>query len=348
MTLHEPPTLPNPEFNASAFIGNLNGALGQIDFALKVGEKTAGKGIKRLYFTGCGAPHFMMRVLEYWAKQYATSLDIRCFFSAELIHQDPRSLDTDTVVLLGSHSGNTKETVQAARFLKNTPCKTIAITQHASSPVGSAADEVIAYGETKEGYFSSYVLAQALVSRILQEIEPSWNLHTELLASLPYLPGALADAKIANLENAAVQAAEFGNGRIIYVIGAGPMFTTAYTLASCFLMEMQRMHAHPLVAAEFFHGPFEVVDHSTPLIILIGEDPNRPEAERVAAFCQTYAKRHIIYDSKNYAMKQIHASIRPLVAPFVLDSALTALVDQFAIVHNFPLTTRRYMGKVDY
>ncbi|MCD6356271.1 MAG: hypothetical protein J7L66_03200, partial [Anaerolineaceae bacterium] len=126
------------------------------------------------------------------------------------------------------------------------------------------------------------------------------------------------------------------------------MYTTAYTFTSCFLMEMQWMHAHPLVAAEFFHGPLEVVDKKTPIIILIGEDAHRPEAERAAHFCQKYSKRIAVIDSKDFMMQNIHPNVRPLVAPFILDAALTALVDQFAIVHNHPLTIRRYMGKVAY
>ncbi len=59
------------------------------------------------------------------------------------------------------------------------------------------------------------------------------------------------------------------------------MFTTAYVLGVCVLMEMQWMHVSRFIAAEFFHGPFEIVDETVPLILLVGEDPSRPEAERV-------------------------------------------------------------------
>ena len=80
------------------------------------------------------------------------------------------------------------------------------------------------------------------------------------------------------------------------------MFTTAYIYAACFLMEMQWMHAFPLSAAEFFHGPFEVFDKETPLVLIMGEDPSRPEAERVLAFCRKYLAEPIIYDSRDFAM----------------------------------------------
>jgi fructoselysine 6-phosphate deglycase len=90
------------------------------------------------------------------------------------------------------------------------------------------------------------------------------------------------------------------------------------------------------------------VDKETPIIILVGEGPSRVEEERVVRFCQNYAKRFIVMDSKDFQMKNIAESVRPLIAPFIVDAALTALVESLAVVHDFPLTIRRYMGKVEY
>jgi len=340
--------LPCAAFDPIAFENAFSGALDKLGAAAALGAEIAADGISRLFFCGCGAPHFMMRALAYWAHKYSATLDIRTYFSAQLLHQEPAALDERTVVVLGSHSGKTEETNTAALFLRKKPCRTAAITQNSSSPLGQNVDIVLDYGETKEGYFSSYLLGQIMVSAILDQLESGWSLHADLIASLPRLPKALAAAKSKNIEVAANQALKFAKDRVLYVIGAGPMFTTAYTFASCFLMEMQRMHAHPIEAAEFFHGPFEVVDAATPIIILLGEGPARPEAERVVRFCKQYVKRFVVMDAANFRMRGIRPSIRPLVAPFVVDAALTALVESLSIVRDFPLTTRRYMGKVAY
>jgi fructoselysine 6-phosphate deglycase len=335
-------------FDSWDFIRQFEGALAGLDEASQLGTALVGRGIERLFFVGCGAPHFMMRLLEYWAKRYAISLDIRSYFSAEFIHQDPRALDQHTLVVFGSHSGKTVETVAAAEYLASKTCTSVAITQQVDSPLGSSVDQVITYGSTEQGYFSSYMLGQAFVSAIFDKLEPGWGYHDLIISSLSLLPAALAEAKAANLTIAATQAEAFADDRLLYVIGAGPMFTTAYTFASCFLMEMQRMHAHPLVAAEFFHGPIEIVDETTPLLLLVGEDPNRPEAERVVRFCERYARRYMVYDSKDYRMMEIPSEVRPIFSPFVVDAALTSLVEQLAVVHQHPLTLRRYMGKVEY
>lgn len=335
-------------FEPQTFIRQFDGALTALDAANKLGSSLANQGITRMFFVGCGAPHYMMRVLAYWARRYARSIDIRNYFSAEFVNQAPLALDEHTLVVLGSHSGKTPETVAAAEFIEQKPCRSVAITQHPESPLGSHVEHVIGYGDSDQGYFSSYMLGQALVSAVLDTLESGWGYHDTLLRALPMFPNALANAKLANLQNAAIHAEAFSKDRLLYVVGAGPMFTTAYTFASCFLMEMQRIHAHPLVAAEFFHGPFEVVDQTTPLLVLVGEDPSRGEAERVVKFCEQYAGKHYVYDSKTFKMPGIPAELRPIFSPFVVDAALTALVEHLAVVRDHPLTLRRYMGKVAY
>ena len=337
-----------PQFDRSEFIGQFTGALGQLEDAERFGKKFAAEGINRIFFVGCGAPHYMMRLLAYWGQKNAVNTDIRVYYSAELISQDPAAIDEKTLVILGSHSGTTRETLDAAEYLQSKPCKTIAITQERSSPLGQSTKFCLPYGKTTQGYFSAYILAQMLFSAFLNEREQGWKYHKALMDSLPKLPSALADAKEANLANAQTQAKTMMDENLLYVLGAGPMYTTAYVFAACFLMEMQWMHAHALTAADFFHGPFEVVDRSIPLLVLIGEDPSRAEGERLKRFAAQYAGNTLIYDSRDFEMKGIHADVRPIVAPFILDSALTGLVEALAVLRNHPLTTRRYMGKVDY
>jgi fructoselysine 6-phosphate deglycase len=338
----------NKTFDRFEFISQFEGALRQIEPAKRLGNEFADQAINRIFFAGCGAPYYLMRSLAYWGQKIAINTEIRTCYAAELVNQDPLAIDKNTLVILGSHSGTTKETLEAAKFLKSKPCKTMSITQEELSPLGQETMNVLPYGKTSQGYFSSYILAQTLFSAFLNSREKGWPYHSSLMESLPSLPNALADAKEENLSKAAVQANILADQNLLYVVGAGPMFTTAFVFASCFLMEMQWMHAHALTAADFFHGPFEVVDKSTPLIVLIGEDPSQPEAERVKKFCEEYAGQSIVYDSRNFEMAGISALARPIVAPFIIDAALTGLVEELTTLRDHPLTTRRYMGKVDY
>ena len=335
------------EYNREEFIGSLEEAVRQKDAAASLGMELACRGIERLYFSGCGAPLHAMSIAKYWVERVARDLEVRLYLAAELIHQDPPKLGEGTVVILGSDSGTTPETVQAAEFLRGKPCATIGITQQADSPLAQAVDHALPYGASQQGYFARAIVQQALVGAMLKELE-GWTLHDAAMRSLDAFPGALADAVEASQPRAAEEARTYRDDRILYVVGSGPCFSTAYVLAVCMLMEMQWMHSFPIRAAEFFHGPFEVVDETTPLILLLGEDPSRPEAERVVRFCRGITERLMIYDAADFTMRGMSHAVRPLVAPFVLQAALDPLAQELAVWHDHPLSTRRYMGKVEY
>lgn len=336
------------QFKKEEFFKEFTGALSMLSLAESEGIKAAQLGYDRLFFVACGAPHQMMRSIHYWTDIVSTSTDVRVYHAGEFLHLNPAALDDRTMVFLGSHSGTTKEVIEAAEFLKEKPCKTFAFTQDGDSTFGKIVDQVFPYGKSNQGYFSSVMLTLAFTSGFLKEKEIGWKIHEDLMISLRNFPGALADAKGESQEKGRSVAGELKDAESIFFIGSGPSYTTAYIFAACFLMEMQWMHAFPLSAAEFFHGPFEVFDRDTPLVLLLGEDASRPEAERVLKFSRKHLSEPIIYDSCDFAMLGIQDMIRPILAPFILDSAMTNMVETLAELNQHPLTTRRYMGKVDY
>jgi fructoselysine 6-phosphate deglycase len=336
----------NP-FDRNKFISDLHLALDALDQASELGFQLGRKDIRRLFLIACGAPNQAMSVVEYWAKKVLKTIEIRRYFPAEFIHQDPLALEQDSLVILSSHSGKTKEILQAAAFLQEKKCTTIAITQSDLSPLARQSKFTIAFGEGKQGYYAGYMLVHSLISAILKEKE-SWNFHSELMASLKAMPESLAQTTISLDSEALKFAQSILDEPLIYIVGAGPVYCTAYVIATCILMEMQWIHAHPLRAAEFFHGPFEVFDENTPLILLLGEDPSRPEAERVMRFCTKISSKMITLDSKALQMDGIDDACRPILAPFFLDAVLFRMAEHLASLRTHPLTTRRYMGKMEY
>jgi fructoselysine 6-phosphate deglycase len=334
-------------FDRSKFIGDLEGARSELHSAADLGASLGKKPYKRMYLVACGAPNGALSVIEYWTQKISKSLEIRRYFPATLLHQDPPSLDEDTMVILGSHSGSTTETVQAAKYLQKQSSPTLSITQDPTSPLARNSDFVLTYGPGNQGYYAALMLFLSFVSAFLEEKE-DWVLNKEVLTSLKSFPECLAETFESEDINAGEVANRLKDKAILYIVGAGPVFCTAYVIANCILMEMQRLHAHPLEAAEFFHGPFEVIDAKSTLILLLGEDPSRPEAQRVANFCKTHAPQTILYDSLSYPMNGIEDEIRPILAPFILDAALYRVAEHLASLRNHPLTLRRYMGKVEY
>lgn len=335
------------EFDRYKFIEPLSMALKEKDKAAKLGSELGRRGFNRLYLVGCGAPNRAMSVLEYWLKRYARKVEVRRYFPAELVHQNPVAIDEKTLVLLGSHSGTTLETVQSAAYLRGKPCTTVCITQRLDSPLAKEVYYPLTYGVCEHGYYPFFVMAQAFASGFFSEVD-DWLLHDLVMSSLRALPAAIADAVEANEVRVTGDAMKFRDDKFLYVIGAGPMFSAAYIFGVCVLMESQWMHAYPILAAEFFHGPFEVVDSSTPVVVLVGEDPGRSEAERVVSFCKRFTDRLTVYDSRDFEMRDVHGEARGMFAPIILEAVLYRLAEHLADWHGQPLSTRRYMGKMEY
>lgn len=329
------------------FLAEMSRAVKEKENAAKLGSELGKKGYKRLFLVACGAPNRTMSVIEYWIRRYTSNLEVRRYFPSEFIHQNPKSIDDKTLIIIGSHSGTTKETVASAEFVKDKPCTTVCITQKSNSPLAKKVHKTLIYGESKQGYSSFFILILALISAFLKEID-DWPYHQEIMSSLDALPSALADAIESVEEKAIKQARSFKDDTLLYVIGGGPMYSAAYVFGVCILAESQWMHVIPIVAAEFFHGAFEAVDGNIPVFILLGEDPSRPEAERAVRFCKRFTDRLVVYDSQNFEMKGVYPKVRPLVAPHIMVAALRRFAEHLAVWHKQPLSTRRYMGRMEY
>lgn len=333
-------------FDRDAMLAELTPSAAALPGAMQFGREAA-RRIDRVFFVACGSPNRAMRGMQYWIEHFSRGLEVRRYFPAELVAQDPRRLDARTLVILGSKSGTTPETVAAAEFLADKPCLTVGVTQNAESPLGLAVKHRFLIGETPESFLGMAMIVQSLVGGLLAG-KDSWPHADALLHSLTALPQVLADNALAHVERGAADALALRDDRRIYLLGAGPCFTNAYVFGVCILMEMLWLHAYPIDSAEFFHGPFEILEKDTPLIHVIGEDPSRPLAERALRFGLKTTSRNFVYDSREMKMPGIAPEIRPILAPYVLQVALKRISANLSVLHGKPLGTRRYMWKGGY
>jgi len=333
-------------FDQDSFVRSLDGAVGALPMAEELGRALADR-IDRIFFVSCGAPNRIMLGLQYWIEHYSSKLEVRRYFPAEFMHSAPPRLNERTLVVLASKSGTTQETVDASRFLADKPCITVGVTQTADLPLAQNVENVLLMGKTEEAYFGCFMLLQALVGAILERKE-RWPLQAKLMRSLAQLPKTLALSADACEARGAEEARMYKDDHVLYQLGSGPMFTAAYVLGVCILAESQWVHSIPVEAAEFFHGPFESIDATTPVLLMLGEDPSRPQMERALRFCQRYTERLMIYDSKDFPMVGIDPEIRAIVAPYVVGIGAERIGAHLAVWHQQPLTTRRYMWKTEY
>ena len=124
----------------------------------------------------------------------------------------------------------------------------------------------------------------------------------------------------------------------IYVMGSGPAMGSAYIFSICNIMEMLQIDSPTVNCCEFFHGPFEVIDKSVSVFLLIAEGRTRPADERAVDFLKKYAGINRIRDSLSEYFNHL------IFSPVLNNVYMRQL--SYAIKKDY--NTRRYMWKVQY
>lgn len=336
-------------FVKEEFVNYLGNAMDRLDRAVELGKELAMTGKDKVVFIGCGAPNRMIRLITHFADLHVKRTKISSYLPAEFMDIDPSYIDELTVVVFGSYSGTTMETVDAAKFCKDKPNTSVSITRFDDSPLSSHVDIMLNFGDTKLGDYSRFIMTSALLSGFLSAREPeNWTIHQQMITSLRELPKILADVVEGSEEILKKFADQYYSIDSLFVVGNGPIYNTAYVLAFCSFMEMVWMHATPIIAAEFFHGPFELLDDSIPVVVLIGEDETRQEGLRVKEFCKKHLSKYLIIDAADYNLQGMDPSLRGYFSGVVLDAATRRFMDYYANLRGHDKKQRRYMGKMQY
>ncbi|WP_068094440.1 SIS domain-containing protein [Novosphingobium rosa] len=327
-------------------VDTLDQAVSLLPEAFAFGESLASE-IDRIYFVAHGSGNRAMQAIGYWIEHYSPSIEVRRYFPSEFMAMNPPRLDERTLVMLSSKSGTTPETNAAAEFLKDKPCKVVSFTMKEESPLAKASPKTFIVGDNSESLISLFMVMQALVGGVMKGRD-GWALGDKLLSSLSALPAVVGAVAESSDARGLALAKEYYQDETIYHVASGPGFMSAYNFGVCILMEMLWLHSYPIEAAEFFHGPFEILDEKTPFILIVGEDPSRPLMERVMRFCEKHGRRIMTFDSRDFDMPGIDPEIRPMLAPHIVQTALKRFSEHLSDLRGQPLSTRRYMWKMEY
>ena len=296
------------------------------------------RGLDQLYLVGCGGSFATLEPPKWLADKYST-LPVDRYSAWEFVHRAPARLTTRSAVALGSHSGTTEEVLEALRLAKSRGVTTVSFSP-SSTPLTQAADFALTYNSPAAN-LSKLLLGYMLITEVLVQ-HAQHPVGTELKNAIKTLPEAMHEAKQATEARSRALAAEYRDAQNFYVIGTGLLGGLAYQFAICNLLEMQWTHATSLNAAEFRHGPLEIVQPGLPMIFLLGADETRAETERAMEFSRRHGARIIAFDLKDIP------GIHPLLAPFGVHLPLQWLNWYLGVERNHVISTRRYMGKVPY
>lgn len=334
-------------FDKDRFVAIQGGALGIADEMRSLVRDLLSSGIERVFFMGTGGVQLLTLPAIELAGRYST-FPISAQYPAQVVIAPPAGLNEKALVVLPSLSGTTKESVELLTFLKSTGARTLSLTGHKDTPLAQNADHNFTnFAEDDTSSEMFYLQTLLLVLAILDERGELGN-HDEIVTELKLLPELLADAKAA-FEGEAAKLANIIKDEPYHIFtGAGSAWPEAHYYGMCILEEMQWIRTRPVHAADFFHGTLELVEPGVSVVLLKGEDPYRPLAERVEKFAPRYTDKLRVLDTKTVSLPGISDTTRSMISHVVLATLLERLSAHLEVLRNHPLTTRRYYKRVEY
>lgn len=305
--------------------------------------------LSRVVLTACGGSYAVMQPIEYLFGTTSTSLEAVALNAAEFTARASSRVDAETLVILCSHSGTTPETVAAAKHARERGALTVAFTFDPTSPLAEAAEYVIAYqhGEGKSEAHVGPALLLRLAAGILDDREQT-GIATAIDEGVAQLPTLVSTAREAHA--AAADAWGYASRRepLIYTMGAGSNFGSAYSFAICLLQEMQWVHSAAIHAGEYFHGPFEITEQDVPFIALLGLDETRAVEQRAVDFVTSKSEKTLVLDAEDFGLEAVAPEVRGIFAHLLFNIVLRAYADALADHRGHPLSVRRYMWRMEY
>ncbi|WP_167133658.1 SIS domain-containing protein [Arthrobacter sedimenti] len=296
--------------------------------------------LRRVYLVGAGGSLSGVHAAQYLLDKRGVT-PVSSINSDEFYYRSSPGVGPGALVISFSAAGKTPETVQAARWAQERGAAVVAVTLNEEGALAQAVDTAF-IGKTGDG---NQVLLQLLALAILKREGANVSAELDALAALP----AAIDTTVRAFEPYAAKIADnMKDVPVTYLIASGALEGMGSTFTSCFLQEMQWMHAATINADEFFQGPFEVFDKDTKSILFLSEDETRPMGERVDRFLEKYSGETFRVDSRELELPGIPQEMRAFVAPLVFYTLDFRLAAHYAAVRGYALEGRRYMWQFAY
>ncbi|MFT8340913.1 SIS domain-containing protein [Clostridium beijerinckii] len=306
-------------------------------------------GIKQVYYVACGGSYGAFYPAKTFLETEATDIKVGIYNSNEFVHNTPKAFGKNSVLIVASHKGNTPETVKAAEIGKEAGVPVIALTWITDSPITGQADYVVDYtfGDDKDIAGEKTIVALMTAVEILNQTEGYAN-YDKFLDGVAKIDRIVKNACKHVEKRALAFAKDHKDDSVIYTMASGAGYGAAYMESICIFMEMQWINSSSIHTGEFFHGPFEITDAEIPFVIQVSEGSTRPLDERALKFLDKYARRVEVIDAKELGLSKIDSSVVDYFNHTLFNNVYPIYNKALADERQHPLTTRRYMWKVEY
>ncbi|MFG1930304.1 glutamine--fructose-6-phosphate transaminase (isomerizing) [Mycobacterium sp. NPDC048908] len=238
------------------------------------------RDIDKVFVVACGTAYHSGLLAKY-AIEHWTRLPVEVELASEFRYRDP-VLDSHTLVVAISQSGETADTLEAVRHAKEQKAKVLAICNTNGSQIPRECDAVlytragpeIGVASTKTflaqiaaNYLVGLALAQARGTKYPDEVEREYR-------DLEAMP-ELVSQVLQTAEPVAALAHRFAQSSAVLFLGRHVGYPVALE-GALKLKELAYMHAEGFAAGELKHGPIALIEDDLPVIVVMPSPKNSP------------------------------------------------------------------------
>ncbi|HEA46810.1 MAG TPA: glutamine--fructose-6-phosphate transaminase (isomerizing) [bacterium] len=228
--------------------------------------------IKRLFIIACGTSYHAALIGKFLIEN-KVGLPVEVDIASEFRYRNP-IIDSNTLVLVITQSGETADTLAALHLAKEKKAKTLAITNVVGSTASREADGVLyTYAGPEIGVASTKAFIAQLTLLYLFTIYLGSIRGTipkeeakEMLKALKNLPGAVKKI-LENTKGILSCARKYFHKRDFLYIGRGINYPIALE-GALKLKEISYIHAEGYPAGEMKHGPIALIDGDMPIVAI--------------------------------------------------------------------------------
>jgi glutamine---fructose-6-phosphate transaminase (isomerizing) len=228
------------------------------------------RDVDRVFIVACGTAYHAGLVAKY-AIEHWTRLPVEIEIASEFRYRDP-VLDANALTLAVSQSGETIDTLEAARHAGRQRSRVIAITNTVGSSIARESDGVLythagpEIGVAATKTFTTQMVALHLVALFLAQVRGTMFPEevTEVLDRMRELPAQVETALRLD-HQVRTLARRFAGVRDLFFIGRHTGYPAALE-GALKLKEISYVHAEAYPAGELKHGPIALVEPGTPIV----------------------------------------------------------------------------------
>ena len=229
--------------------------------------------MRKVHFVACGTSHYATVVAAHIMETLG-DFEIRTEVASEYRYRNI-PIGPDTLAVFVSQSGETADTLHAARLAKSRGARCLIITNVRGSTIHREVGEALItpagpeIGVAATKTFTAQITVLTLLAMYLAKLRGELDPATEkrLVAALMDIPAKQA-AMLATEKEIESIARDFADARGFFFIGRGPAYPPALE-GALKLKEISYLHAEAYPAGEMKHGPIALLDKELPVVALV-------------------------------------------------------------------------------